>query len=130
MNDNKKGAYGGPERRQCKRIRKPFVIRFRQKDDAESGWSMVTAKNLSATGAIFPYDKPLPKDSFLDLKINFPGIGESIECMAKTVRFEKYPNASLLNIAVMFTDIAESAKNIINETAESFYLRKADRIEP
>jgi len=130
MNDSEKVSYGGSERRQYKRIKKPFVIRFRQKDDAEGDWSMVTAKNLSANGVMFTYDKLLPKDSFLDLKINFPGIGGPIECMAKTVRFEKHPNAMLLNIAVMFTDIAESAKNIINETAESFYLRKADRIEP
>ena len=105
-------------------------MRFRQKDDAEGGWSMVTTKNLSAKGAMFTYNKPLPKDSFLDLKINFPNINGPIECMAKILRFEKYPNSLLFNTAVTFTDIAESAKNIINETAESFYLRKADRIEP
>ena len=68
---------GDISERQYKRLKKPFVIRFRVRQDEEfsdvfGGWNIVTAEDLSARGTLFIYDQQLEVGAILELKINFP----------------------------------------------------------
>jgi len=110
--------------RQYKRLKKPFVIRFRvhQDDDFSDvfgGWNIVTAEDLSAGGALFIYDQQLEVGSMLDLKINFPAFENPITCNAKVVRVEQLKHSAFYHIAIMFTDIKDNEKEILNSAVDS-----------
>ena len=110
--------------RQYKRLKKPFVIRFRvRQDEAFSdvfgGWNIVTAEDLSAGGALFIYDQQLEVGAVLDLKINFPAFENPITCNAKVVRVEQLKHSAFYHIAIMFTDIKDNEKEILNSAVDS-----------
>lgn len=91
---------------------------------------MVTLENLSAGGALFNYYKEIEIDTLLNLQINFPPSKTAISCVAKVIRIEKPPRIIVVRIAAVFTKIGNQEKEMINEFAERFYIRKAERIEP
>ncbi|MEE9604127.1 MAG: PilZ domain-containing protein [Candidatus Scalindua sp.] len=111
------------ERREYKRIEKPFMVRFRTiplvaKKMVSPGWDIVAVKNLSAGGMRFNYKKDLGLGSLLDLKIDISKSTPTINCVGKVTRIDHSHLHSMLRIATEFTEIDEQEKEVINTTVE------------
>jgi len=127
--------YSGAERRQYKRIRKHFIAKVKElSDDAsvepDSIWNMVTIQNIGAGGALFNYVKELKLGSLVDMKINFPVLSNPIVCRGKILRIERPNQGNIFQIAAIFTEISDIEKNMIDNAAEDFFIRKPSQIEP
>ena len=114
--------YDPSEKREFKRIEKPFMARFRVKqykglEMSSFYWDMVSVKNVSAGGMLFYYNRNLGFDSLLDLKINISHTTPTINCVGKVIRVEEPEPHSLFRIATSFTDIGKQEREIINKTA-------------
>ncbi|MDR4496491.1 MAG: PilZ domain-containing protein [Candidatus Scalindua sp.] len=110
------------EKREFKRIEKPFMARFRVKqykglEMSSFYWDMVSVKNVSAGGMLFYYNRNLGFESLLELKINISHTTPTINCLGKVIRIEEPEPHSLFRIATSFTDIGKKEKEIINKTA-------------
>lgn len=126
--------FSGSERRQYKRIKKPFVTRFQilsEKGDGRvfPGWDMVTTQNLGAGGILFNYDEKIKLNSALEFKINFPTLNYPIDCKGRVVRVEEAPHSSRVRIAAVFTDMNDNEKNEVNRFAEEVNSREPEYIE-
>ena len=115
---------GDISERQYKRLKKPFVIRFRVRQDEEfsdvfGGWNIVTAEDLSARGTLFIYDQQLEVGAILELKINFPAFENPITCKAKVVRVEQLKHSAFYHVAIMFTAIDGKEKKILNSAVDN-----------
>ncbi len=113
------------ERREYKRIEKPFMARLRIKqyeglEISSAEWGIVALKDLSAGGALFYYIKYLGLGSLLDLKIYVPNSVLIINCVGKVTRIEQFKPTSVFTIAIKFIDIGEQEKEMINTTVEEF----------
>jgi hypothetical protein len=111
------------ERREYKRIEKPFMVRFRTiplvaKKMVSPDWDIVAVKNLSAGGMRFNYKKDLGLGSLLDLKIDISKSTPTINCVGKVTRIDHSHLHSMLRIATEFTEIDEQEKEVINTTVE------------
>jgi hypothetical protein len=117
--------YKGPERRRHKRIQKPFMVRFRVRPREAGGvpadWDIGAVLNLGVGGALFYYNRKPKIDSFLDLKMNFPAYKGSINCSGKVIRVEELSYARMFLVAVVFADISEKGKEVLNKAIEGFY---------
>ncbi len=127
--------YKGPERRQYKRIRKPFVAQFCPQDgDVNRGdsfsWDMVTLKNIGAGGLSFSHNSRIGEGTALDMKVNFPMAKEPIFCSGKVVRVEESALLDIFTMAVRFEHISSDDMQLINSAAENFFSRKTGGIEP
>ena len=110
------------EKREFKRIEKPFMARFRVKqykglEMSSFYWDMVSVKNVSAGGILFYYNRNLGFESLLELKLNISHTTPTINCLGKVIRIEEPEPHSLFRIATSFTDIGKKEKEIINKTA-------------
>ncbi|MCK5450722.1 MAG: PilZ domain-containing protein [Candidatus Omnitrophica bacterium] len=110
-------------KREYKRIQKPFIVRFRVKPEKDlggffPGWDIVTAQNLSAGGILFNYDQRIELTSKLDLKINFPTMRGIIDCSGKVLRMDEIPNSARIRVAVIFADLNPRDKKDIEEYSE------------
>ena len=111
------------ERREYKRIEKPFMVRFRTiplvaKKMISTDWDVVAVKDLSAGGMRFNYMKDLGIGSLLDLKIDISKSTPTIYCVGKVTRIDHFHLHSMLRIATEFTEIDEQEKEVINTTVE------------
>ncbi len=118
--------YNGPEKRQYKRIEKPFTARFRIKSgkaqERESDdWNSVNLMNLSVGGTFFYYRKDLGIGTLLDLEIDVSKSTPPINCVGKTISSDKLQPASSFCIAISFIDIGEQEKELINKMAEGMF---------
>ena len=109
------------ERREYKRIEKPYIARLRIKQYQGLGkpsaeWDMVTVKDLSAGGMQFNYNKNLGIGSLLDFKIDISKSTPTINCVGKILRSDKLQSTSMFCIAITFIDIGEQEKAMINTT--------------
>lgn len=125
---------GGKDRRRHKRIKMPFMIRFRilpgEGEEASPEWNMVTARNLGAGGVLFNYDKRIRLDTNLEMKISFPAFDAPIECRGRVIRVEEPRfGGNIYHLAVVFTEIDEKDKNILDRAAEELNERGSDKIE-
>ncbi len=115
--------YNLGEKREYKRIEKPFMARFRVKqyegqEMPSLYWDMVSVKNLSAGGTLFYCTRNLGFDSLLDFKIDISYTTPTINCVGKVIRIEEHQPHSMFRIATPFTAISKQEKEIINKTAE------------
>ncbi len=114
----------GQERREYKRIEKPYMagVRVKQHEGHEkgsTGWDSVILKNLSAGGGtFFTYKKDLEIGALLDLKIDVPGFILIINCIGKVVRIAKHKSTSMYGIAIKLIDIGKQEKEAINTAVE------------
>ena len=111
------------ERREHKRIDKNYIVSFQIRPNEKQeqvfiGWDMVTAVNLGAGGILLNYDRKIEPGSILDLKINFPGSHEPIECVGEVNRVEKAKKSSRVRIAAKFVEIGAKDKEHIVQAAE------------
>ncbi len=116
--------YNGPEKRQYKRIEKPFMARFRIRSDKEmesDDWDSVTLMNLSVGGTFFYYKKDLGISTLLDLEIDVSKSTPPINCIGKTLSSDRLQPASSFCITISFIDIGEQEKELINKMAEGMF---------
>ncbi|KKK58508.1 hypothetical protein LCGC14_3043730 [marine sediment metagenome] len=111
------------EKREHKRIEKPYMARLRIKQYKGLGkpsaeWDMVTVKDLSAGGMRFNYNKNLGLGSLLDFKIDISKSTSTINCAGKVTRIEHPHPLSMFRIATEFAEIEEHKKEMINATLE------------
>jgi c-di-GMP-binding flagellar brake protein YcgR len=114
------------ERREYKRIEKPYIARLRIKqykglEKPSAEWDMVTVKDLSAGGMRFNYNKNLGIGSLLDFKIDISKSTPTINCVGKVIRIEHSHPLSMLRIATEFAEIEEHKKEMINTTVEAVF---------
>ena len=109
--------YKGPERRTFKRIRKPYMVRFKPGDASEDKWDMVAVLNFGAGGALFYYNKDLKEGSILDVKINFTQSKPVINCSARVVRSVRVP-AGMFLVALNFIDIEKTDQEFLQNSIE------------
>ncbi len=114
------------ERRKYKRVQRPFMISFQvhPEEGVEkvfTGWDMVAVLNLGAGGALFYYNKKLKAGSILDMKVNISTSKEPIGCTGKVIRVEKLLNEYMFLTAVVFTEIGEKERGLINDFAEAYH---------
>ncbi len=113
--------YNGPEKRQYKRIEKPFTARFRirsgKAQERESDdWNSVNLMNLGVGGTFFYYRKDLGIGTLLDLEIDVSKSTPPINCVGKIIRIDEPIPISTFGIATEFTGIEEHEKEMINTT--------------
>ncbi len=115
--------YNGQERREYKRIEKPYMagVRVKQHEGHEkgsAGWDSVFLMNLSAGGALFFYNKDLEIGTLLYLKIYVPKAILIINCVGEIIRIDKPKSTSMFGIAIKFTEIGEKEEELINKSVE------------
>ncbi len=113
--------YNGPEKRQYKRIEKPFMVRLRIKryeghEMVPTGWDTVAVRDLGAAGLFFYSKKDLGLGTLLDLKIDVSTATPTINCVGKIIRIDEPIPISTFGIATEFTEIEEHEKEMINTT--------------
>ncbi len=111
----------GQERRKYRRIKKPFIARFRIKqyeglEVSSTEWDMVPVRDISAGGLTFNYTKNLGFNSLLDFKIAIPTFTPSINCVGKIIRVEDPQPHSMFRFATEFTEIEDQEKEMISTT--------------
>jgi hypothetical protein len=120
----------GKEKREYKRIRKPYMVRLRVKHHealktSSAGWDWVVLKDLSAGGALFNYNKHLAIDTLLDLKIDVSTSAPTINCVGRVIRIDQSQPHFALHFAIEFEDIDKQAKKLIIKIAEEVIEQKA-----
>jgi len=123
INERRKNDRRNVERRKSTRIIKSFMIRFRGTEphapsNAPLTWNLVTVENLSADGVLFKFNKVVELNALVDIKLDFPGIEQPIQCVGRVHRIEKVENTQLSLITVIFTSISQHDKELIQKTAE------------
>lgn len=72
------------EKRRFPRLYRRFILRAAAFGESPLRWSFVTIHNLSPSGILFTYDRPVYEGMVLHFKIDFPD--RVIECMGRVVR--------------------------------------------
>ena len=90
------------EKRSSPRIHKSFILRAAIFGDKPLRWSYVTIRNLSSSGALFTFDRPVKVGTLLHFKIDFPD--RVIECMGRVSR--------LAGVREGFPDVGASFEGI------------------
>jgi len=126
--------YSGPERRKFKRIKRPFMAKFRlgadeSYENMDIGWNMVTVRNLSAEGALFNFDRMIKQGTKIDMQIIFPLSRGPISCMGNVNRVEQGAAPNISYYAICFADIDDNDRKLINDMAEAFAARRPDKLE-
>ena len=112
----------GPDKRQHKRIEKPYTVRFRPLSSVGAQtWDMILIKNISAGGLLFHYEHEIKKDTLLNFKISFAYGMPVIECVGRVLRSNAVGKPPVFATAVNFIEISRSQAELIDEHAEKFY---------
>lgn len=74
--------------------------------------------DISAGGLAFISSEPKPLGTILDLKIELPDAGSSIECLAKVVRVDKPESQKFYTIAVCFLDLPSAQRARLDKYVE------------
>ena len=115
------------EKRQSKRIKPPFVIRFRRIDDIhdDGKWDSAIPLNISETGIFFNSTEKFEEGTVLQVKMKDYRIHEenSYRC---TVTRSSSPqkNALFYGTAVEITGMTEEAKEALHSAIE--YLKETN----
>ncbi len=96
------------ERREYRRIEKPYMVRFRIKqyeglEMSSTKWDMVPVMDISPRGLAFNYTKYLGFNSLLDFKINISS--STINCVGKIIRIDRPQPHSKFRIATVFSPV-------------------------
>ncbi len=113
--------YNDLERRKHKRIDRPFMVKFRIRQDEvlekdSFDWDIVAVGDLGSGGVLFNYNKSLGIGTLIDLKIGFSVTKPPINCVGKIIRIEELQYHSMFRVATKFTEIGEHEKELINKT--------------
>ena len=101
------------EKRQAKRITKRFILRAAIFGEQPLRWTHVTILNLSASGALFTFDRPVRVGGLLRLKINFPD--RVIECMGRARRLAGQQDGKFQDVGASFEGMRPQDRDYIEE---------------
>lgn len=117
---------GRAERRSYQRLNSKVNLRYKvfksQGELLRRGFTpeqLSVTKDISAGGLLFFSNEVLPIGSILELNLELPNGGESIECLARVVRVEEIEEEKNYHIAVCFLDITGAQRARLNRYVES-----------
>ena len=71
--------------------------------------------NLSGSGLLFTYNRPVHHGSFMKIKLSIPKRKKPIKLVGKIVRVEPASRHGLFNIAVQFSEISYQDQKLVDE---------------
>ena len=71
--------------------------------------------NLSGSGLLFRYSKPLPHGSLMKLRLSLPNAKKPVKIVGRIVRVEPSSKRGIFNIAVQFKEISYEARKLIDD---------------
>ena len=100
------------ENREQNRVARPFTmsVAFREKGPWPT-WSLVTARDLSASGTTFSCEQIFTQGDLLIFSIQF--MDRLIECEGRVVRSTPRPGTLLVEVAARFEELAMSDRDYI-----------------
>ena len=105
------------DKRAYERIKKKINIRFKvfkSKEDLAKSPArpehMSVTNDISAGGMRFVSSEAMPLGSILEMKIELPGEGGPIECLARVVREEEAAEDGVYYVSTCFLDMTTSQK--------------------
>ncbi|MFH1791094.1 MAG: PilZ domain-containing protein [Candidatus Omnitrophota bacterium] len=116
----------GRDRREFRRIRRNFIVRFRMHAPGAGGkrgkgaWSMAILGDLSVGGAMFKYSRKIDVGSHVDFQIKSPVARPPITCVGKVIRVEDDPFAPIFRVALIFSRMRDSEKEKIDRFVQIF----------
>lgn len=82
---------------------------------------MSSTRNISAGGLLFTSNEAPILDSIIDIKLEVPNKGESIQCLGRVVRVETVEARKNYNVAIIFLDITSKDRAYLDKyTHEEF----------
>ncbi len=106
-------------KRAHKRVARQFIMRVRT--DLKSlipVWSLVTAIDLSAGGALFTIDQPVHPKEHMAIKLHF--LDRVIDCKARVARMTPGYQRPLVQVAVIFEEMQPKDKAFIEDFCSSY----------
>ena len=91
---------------------KPKPKRLKRGDEIDY---ITSTKDISARGLLFISNNLLPLGSILELRIELPGEGKLIQCLARVVRVTERVIDNIYDIAVCFLDISGAERNRLDK---------------
>ena len=99
------------EKRRAPRLHRRFILRAAAFGEEPPRWSFVTIHNLSSTGILFTYDKPVYQGMLMHFKIDFPD--RVITCMGKIVRIGGMREGLYHDVAAHFEGVGFEDQHFI-----------------
>ena len=100
------------DKRKHERIDKKILLRVSlQEKDGAPEWTIVTSKNVSASGILFGYNQRLKQGTPLYLRIHFPD--HSIDCTATVRRTSPGIYEPLNDVAVSLKGLEKNERELI-----------------
>ncbi len=100
------------EKRRARRIQKSFILRAAVFGEQPLRWSHVTIHNLSSSGALFTFDRPIKVGTLLHFKIDFPE--RLVECMGRVRRLAGVHEGKFQEVGASFEGIRPDDRNYID----------------
>jgi hypothetical protein len=111
---------GKPPR--AKRVDRSYYTRICEKEDQD--WELVDVQNISASGVLFSYGRPLDVGSELFFSIALPLLLDPVDCRGTVVRVvDQTPDGSDVKsygIGVSFSGLGEPAAEALREYGEKY----------
>jgi hypothetical protein len=116
------------------RISRTFTVRINADVTApEPRWDIVTAKDLSASGVLFNYNRYIEPGTQINFKISLP-FNTGIECVGEVVRnmtgtplWSGRAAEAVCGVAVVFSELAEEDQIAMREFLENCHV-EAERV--
>ena len=110
----------GDEKRVSRRIQKRFILRAALFGEEPLRWSYVTIQNISSSGVLFTFDKPVKAGDLMHFKIDFPD--RLIECMGRARRLGGMPGGVFQEVGASFEGIRPNDRNYIDDIVRRMVL--------
>ena len=99
------------EKRISPRVHRRFILRAAVFGEEPLRWSFVTIHNLSCSGILFTFDRPVKKGDLLHLKIDFPD--RVVQCMGRVTRLAG-PRENFQDVGASLEGIDPDARQYID----------------
>ena len=106
------------DKRRAPRLSKRFILRAAPLGEEPPRWSFVTIHNLSSTGVLFTYDKPVYEGMRLRLKIDFPD--RVIECLGRVVRLDGIREGAARDVAAHLEGVSSGDRGFLEGFVQEF----------
>lgn len=103
------------ERRRYTRLSTHHLIRYKVIEKKEQKDYHPFVRNISAIGILFYTEEYIPKDSIIEVFINFPTYHQAIKVMCRVVRVNPLKRVRGFEIGAEFIDIEKDAQDFINK---------------
>ncbi len=109
---------GDENQERSKRIRKRFVLRASIQGEEPPRWSYCTIHNLSASGILFTYDRPIAIGARLHLRIDFPD--RLVECAGQVTRYAGSGVGKARDLGVRFVQMHDLDQEYICRFVDNY----------